>query len=106
MLRFGLLITAAIVVSAPAMGQRPAVSSYLSPEAAGHAFRRAVVAGCVQAVSGSGICAVAAACDGRLHPTPDAETRLQAAAPPPGICESTVQAARDTDIVTVQGTVI
>src|SRR5262245_30338032 len=58
-----------------AHAQRSAVSADLSPEAAGQAFRRAVVDACVQAVTGAGVSATAAARDGRLQPTQDAETR-------------------------------
>ena len=101
MLRFGLLIAAAIVVSAPAIAQRPAVSTDLSPEAAGQAFRRAVVDGCVQAVTGSGISAVAAARDGRLQPTQDAETRRQAGA---AAGETVWEVAEARGVVTVRET--
>ena len=82
MQRFGLLLAAAIAVALPAIAQRAAVSADLSPEAAGQAFRRAVVEGCVKAVTGSGVSSVAAARDGRLQPTQDAETRRQAGAGP------------------------
>lgn len=75
-----LLLVATLVVTLPAFAQRGAVSADLSPEAAGQAFRRAVVDGCVQAVTLGGVSSVAAARDGKLQPTQDPETRRQAGA--------------------------
>jgi hypothetical protein len=75
-----LFAAAAIAVTLPAFAQRAAVSADLSPEAAGQAFRRAVVEGCVPAVTGLGLSAVAAAQQGQLQPTQDAETRRQSGA--------------------------
>ena len=98
---FGLLLVAAIAVTLPAFAQRAAVSADLSPEAAGQAFRRAVVDGCVQAVTGAGVSAVAAARDGRLQPTQDAETRRQAGA---GASETVWEVAEARGVVTVRET--
>lgn len=101
MQRFGLLLAAAIAVALPAIAQRAAVSADLSPEAAGQAFRRAVVEGCVKAVTGSGVSSVAAARDGRLQPTQDAETRRQAGAGP---SETVWEVAEARGVVTVRET--
>lgn len=91
----------AAAVALPAFAQRPAVSANLSPEAAGRAFRGAVVEGCVQAVTGSGVTATAAAQAGRLQPTQDSETRRQAGAGP----NETVWDASDArGVVTVRET--
>lgn len=97
----GLLLAAAIGVSAPAFAQRAAVSEDLSPEVAGEAFRGAVVDGCVQAVSVSGLSAVAAARDGRLQPTQDSETRRQAGA---GAGETVWEVAEARGVVTLRET--
>ena len=94
-------IATALLFVASAHAQRAAVSTDLSPEAAGHAFRRAVVDGCVQAVTGSGISAVAAARDGRLQPTQDAETRRQAGA---AAGETVWEVAEARGVVTVRET--
>lgn len=101
MKRSGLLLAAAIAVTLPAFAQRAAVSADLSPEAAGQAFRRAVVEGCVQAVTGAGVSSVAAARDGRLQPTQDAETRWQAGA---GASETVWEVAEARGVVTVRET--
>lgn len=85
----------------PALAQRPAVSADLSPEAAGQAFRRAVVDGCVQAVAGAGVSATPAARDGKLQPTQDAETRRQAGA---GASETVWEVAEARGVVTVRET--
>jgi hypothetical protein len=101
MKRSGLLLAAAIALTLPAFAQRAAVSADLSPEAAGQAFRRAVVDGCVQAVTGAGVSSVAAARDGRLQPTQDAETRRQAGA---GACVTVWEVAEARGVVTVRET--
>lgn len=82
MTRLALMLTAVAVAILPASAQRAAVSANLSPEAAALAFRKAVMDGCVQAVTGSGVSATAAAGMGILQPTQDTETRRQAGAGP------------------------
>lgn len=74
------LTVVVLACAGAAHAQRSAVSANLSPEAAGQAFGRTVVEACVQAVTGSGVSATAAAREGRLQPTQDAETRRQAGA--------------------------
>lgn len=74
------LFLAVLALAAPAVAQRAAVSADLSPEAAGQAFKAAVIEGCLPAVTGAGISATAAAQAGKLQPTQDAETRRQAGA--------------------------
>lgn len=101
MIRLAFMIAAAAVAILPASAQRAAVSANLSPEAAGQAFRRAVVEGCVQAVTGSGVSATAAARDGHLQPTQDAETRKQAGA---NANETVWDAADARGVVTVRET--
>lgn len=75
-----LAIAALLMAAAPALAQRTAVSAELSPEMAGEAFSRTVIDVCVPAVAGNGVSSLAAARDGRLSPTQDAETRRQAGA--------------------------
>lgn len=62
---------------APALAQRDAISSTLSPEAAAAVFDDAVVAVCIPAVSQG---AVPAAVRGKLQQTKDAATRKQVGA--------------------------
>jgi hypothetical protein len=88
-------------VTLPAFAQRAAVSADLSPEAAGQAFQRAVVDGCVQAVTDSGVSATPAARDGKLQPTQDAETRRQAGA---GRSETVWEVAEARGVVTLRET--
>jgi hypothetical protein len=75
-----MLMLVAGLMSAPAFAQRDAVSSALSPEAAGEIFRSAVVDACVPAVTGGGVSGLTATQRGRLQPTNDAEMRKQAGA--------------------------
>ena len=75
-------VVLALLFAAPAHAQRDAVSADLSPEIAGQVFSRTVAEICVPAVSGYSISGVAAARDGKLRPTQDAETRKQAGAEP------------------------
>lgn len=80
MKRVAPLLVVVAAMASSAVAQRAAVSADLSPEAAGQAFRRAVVEGCIPAAAGPGLSAVAAAQQGRLQPTQDAETRRQSGA--------------------------
>lgn len=75
-----LLMVVAALAAAPAFAQRTAVSADLSPEMAGEAFRKTVAEVCVPAVAGQGVSALAAAQEGKLSPTQDADTRRQAGA--------------------------
>lgn len=95
------LALAILVCGGAASAQRAAVSADLSPEAAGQAFRRAVVEGCVQAVTGPGVSATAAAQTGKLQPTQDAETRKQAGAGPN---ETVWDVAEARGVVTIRET--
>ncbi len=79
-MRFASLALAALIAAAPAMAQRPAISSSLSPEAAEAAFEDAVMNICVPAASGAGVPGLAAAVKARISPTNDVETRKQAGA--------------------------
>lgn len=81
-MRIAVLALVAVLVGAPAFAQRGAVSPDLSPEAAGEAFKQAVVDACVPAVTGSGVSGLSAAQRGSLQPTNDAATRKQAGAAP------------------------
>lgn len=72
----------ALLLALPAHAQRDAVSPDLSPEAAAGVFQAAVVDVCVSAITGTGVSGVAAAQQGKLRPTQDAETRRQAGAGP------------------------
>jgi hypothetical protein len=90
------VIVLAVLSAAPAHAQRTAISANLSPEAAAEAFQQAVTDVCVPAVAGSGVSALAAAHEGRVQPTQDAETRRQAGA----TADETVW-----DVVAAQGVV-
>lgn len=68
------------LASGTAHAQRNAVSANLSPEAAGDAFKQAIVGVCLPAVADGGVSALAAAREGEVQPTQDAETRRQAGA--------------------------
>ena len=81
-MRIAFLALVAVLVGAPAFAQRGSVSPDLSPEAAGEAFKQAVVDACVPAVTGSGVSGLSAAQRGSLQPTNDAATRKQAGAAP------------------------
>ena len=73
-------IALVVLACGPAQAQRAAVSADLSPEAAGEAFKQAVVSVCLPAVGGGGVSSLAAAREGKVQPTQDAETRRQAGA--------------------------
>ena len=73
-------LIALAAVAVPASAQRTAVSAGLSPEMAGEIFGKAVIEACVPAVAGSGVSGLAAAREGRVTPTQDAEMRRQAGA--------------------------
>lgn len=75
-----LVIAAVLMASTSAHAQRTAVSAQLSPEDAGEAFGRAVIDVCVPAVAGAGVSSLAAAREGKVSPTQDAEMRRQAGA--------------------------
>ncbi len=74
------IAAAAMLVAFPASAQRTAVSAGLSPEMAGEIFGKAVIEACVPAVAGNGVSGLAAARDGGVTPTQDAEMRRQAGA--------------------------
>ena len=69
-----------VLAGGTAHAQRAAVSANLSPEAAGEAFKQAVASVCVPAVTGGGVSSLAAAREGKVQPTQDAETRRQSGA--------------------------
>lgn len=75
-----LAIALMLLVAAPALAQRAAVSTQLLPEAAGEAFAWTVTDVCIPAVAGNGVSSLAAARDGRVSPTPNADMRRQAGA--------------------------
>jgi hypothetical protein len=77
---FSGLVLAALLAAATAHAQRTAVSAQLSPEMAAEAFTRAVLDVCVPAAAGGGVSGLAAAREGALQPTQDADTRRQAGA--------------------------
>jgi hypothetical protein len=79
-MRIAGLAILAVLLAAPAVAQRPAVSAALSPEAANAAFNDAVVTACIPAVAGSGIGGIAAPARAKLAVSTDADTRKQAGA--------------------------
>ncbi len=74
------LVLAATVTVGGAQAQRSAVAADLSPEKAGAAFSQAVLDVCVPAAAGNGVSSRAAAREGRVQPTQDADTRRQVGA--------------------------
>jgi hypothetical protein len=67
-----------ILAASPAVAQREAISSSLSPEAAASAFQDAVVGTCIPAAAGgTGVSALPAAAKARVTASSDAETRQQ-----------------------------
>jgi hypothetical protein len=82
MTRLAFAFVALAAATLPAHAQRNAVSATLSPEAAGEAFKQAIAAVCVPAVSGSGVSSLAPAREGKVQPTQDVEMRRQSGAAP------------------------
>jgi hypothetical protein len=76
-MRIAAITIAAVLSAAPAVAQRDAVSSTLSPEAAAAVFDDAVITACVPAVAAGGMPAAARA---KLQATSDAVTRRQSGA--------------------------
>ena len=88
-----------VLAGGTAHAQRAAVSADLSPEAAGEAFKQAVVGVCVPAVTGGGVSSLALAREGKVQPTQDAETRRQSGA---GTDETVWDVADARGVVTVR----
>lgn len=99
MKRTASLLAALAIAAAPAFAQRSAVSADLSPEMAAEAFKRAVLEVCVPAATGNGVSALAAARNGKLSPTQDADTRRQAGA---AADETVWEVAEARGVVTVR----
>jgi len=98
-MKFWFALVCAALAGAPALAQRTAVSADLSPEMAADAFKRTIVDVCVPAAAGSGVSALAAAREGRLSPTQDADTRRQAGA---AADETVWEVAEARGVVTVR----
>jgi hypothetical protein len=79
-MRLTAITIAAILCAAPAVAQRDAISTTLSPEAANAAFNDAVITACIPAVSGNGMGGIPAPARAKFAPTNDVGTRRQAGA--------------------------
>jgi hypothetical protein len=74
------ILTACLALAGPALAQRPAISSTLSPEAAAAVFNDAVITACIPAVTGGGVSALPGPSRAKVAVATDAETRRQTGA--------------------------